>query len=318
MAATSCWRQRPVSPTSDAADLETVYTTMAGACDYSKTPLSVSQKDFMNAGSATVTTSAGGPTTIATATTGSLTTHDHRLQRAILSRSRAHPRRSRRAHRARPEAPMGAYRARPRWHYRGLVRRCGGNRGRHCVLRATASPVKEARAEGREPSHAAVAELWAAGQHGLRATPAQAAWVMGHCHPAAVRTSGSTAAPTRNGRSRRRRQRYRIRHTRSSSGMPANITQTGVRRRRRRHCLTHPNSQSRPPGDMAWRSLRAASRGQHQSLHPPGAVELPTPDFSQPVEMPASPAPQHVGSYSPYQHHHQPPAQAWTPTYREQ
>ncbi|CAK7203980.1 hypothetical protein SEUCBS139899_006730 [Sporothrix eucalyptigena] len=38
---------------SDYADLETVYTTMASACSFSNTPLTVSQKDFLSAGNGT-------------------------------------------------------------------------------------------------------------------------------------------------------------------------------------------------------------------------------------------------------------------------
>jgi len=55
---------------SDSADLETVYTTMADACNYSNTPLAVSQNDFMNAGSS----SSSSPTTVVSTVSGGHTT----------------------------------------------------------------------------------------------------------------------------------------------------------------------------------------------------------------------------------------------------
>ncbi|ERS97273.1 hypothetical protein HMPREF1624_06604 [Sporothrix schenckii ATCC 58251] len=52
---------------SDLADLETVYTTMASACSFSNTPLSVSQKDFLAAGNGTYSSST---TTMPSTTSG--------------------------------------------------------------------------------------------------------------------------------------------------------------------------------------------------------------------------------------------------------
>ncbi|CAK7244438.1 MAG: hypothetical protein STHCBS139747_005977 [Sporothrix thermara] len=53
----------------DYADLETVYTTMAAACSFSNTPMTVSQKDFMSAGNGTFTSSSSMPATTTTTTT---------------------------------------------------------------------------------------------------------------------------------------------------------------------------------------------------------------------------------------------------------
>lgn len=61
----------------DYADLETVYTTMASACSFSNTPLSVSQKDFLSAGNGTfssTTTSMPSTTSSGASSTPSLTT----------------------------------------------------------------------------------------------------------------------------------------------------------------------------------------------------------------------------------------------------
>ncbi len=72
LAAAACISQ------TDSSDLETVYTTMAGACNYSGTPLSVSQKDFMNAGNASASTiptsTSGQSTAVSTAVTTGVTT----------------------------------------------------------------------------------------------------------------------------------------------------------------------------------------------------------------------------------------------------
>ncbi|KAL1894248.1 hypothetical protein Sste5346_006034 [Sporothrix stenoceras] len=60
----------------DYADLETVYTTMASACSFSNTPLSVSQKDFLSAGNGTFSSSTTSmpSTTSGASSTPSLTT----------------------------------------------------------------------------------------------------------------------------------------------------------------------------------------------------------------------------------------------------
>ncbi|CAK7215535.1 hypothetical protein SBRCBS47491_002514 [Sporothrix bragantina] len=59
----------------DYADLETVYTTMASACSFSNTPLTVSQKDFLSAGNGTFSSSITSTTTSSGSTaTPSMTT----------------------------------------------------------------------------------------------------------------------------------------------------------------------------------------------------------------------------------------------------
>ncbi|CAK7217859.1 hypothetical protein SCUCBS95973_003289 [Sporothrix curviconia] len=58
----------------DYADLETVYTTMASACSFSNTPMTVSQKDFLSAGNGTYSSSISGSATTTSSASGSTAT----------------------------------------------------------------------------------------------------------------------------------------------------------------------------------------------------------------------------------------------------